>query len=289
MLYAKNEQLNMQNNQNRLRILCIGDVVGNPGCAMFQKHAQQLRRKYAVDALIVNGENSDSKGRGITSRIVSFFKHNGADVITSGNHIWANKEIYNYLAEHTDLLRPANYHSSAPGVGVTTFLVKGHTIAVVNLIGRVFMKDHVDCPFRTVESILTYLKDKTNIIVVDMHAETSAEKIALGHFLDGKVTAIVGTHTHVPTADERILPRGTAFVTDLGMTGALNSMIGMKKDPIIQNFITQLPVKFVVEDTGPFIMTGVWIEIDTHTGKATQIERFKLIDDDLRVQTNELA
>lgn len=277
----------MQNSQNRLRILCIGDVVGSSGCAMFQKHAQQLRRKYAIDALIVNGENSDSKGRGITSRLVTFFKHNGADVVTSGNHIWANKEIYNYLAEHTDLLRPANYHSSAPGVGVTTFLIQGNTIAVVNLIGRVFMRDYVDCPFRTAESILTYLKDKTNIIVVDMHAETSAEKIGLGYFLDGKVSAVVGTHTHVPTADERILPRGTAFVTDLGMTGALNSMIGMKKEPIIQNLITQLPVKFVVDETGPFVMTGVLIEVDVDTGKAMHIERFKLIDEALYVQSSE--
>jgi len=277
----------MQNNQNRIRILCIGDVVGSSGCAMFQKHAQELRRKHAIDALIVNGENSDNKGRGITSRIVNFFRQNGADIVTSGNHIWANKEIYNYLAEHTDLLRPANYHSSAPGVGVTTFLVKGNTIAVINLIGRVFMRDHVDCPFRTAESILTYLKDKTNIIVVDMHAETSSEKIGLGHFLDGKVSAVVGTHTHVPTADERILPRGTAFVTDLGMTGALNSMIGMKKEPIIQHLITQLPVKFAVDEIGPFIMTGVLIEIDAHTGKATHIERVKLIDDELRVQSSE--
>lgn len=276
----------MQNSKDSIRILCIGDVVGNPGCAMFQKHAQQLRRKYAIDALIVNGENSDSKGRGITSRIVKFFRHNGADVVTSGNHIWANKEIFNYLAENDDLLRPANYHSSAPGVGVTTFLVNGYAIAVMNLIGRVFMRDLVDCPFRTAESILTYLKSKTNIIIVDMHAETSAEKIALGYILDGKVSAVVGTHTHVPTADERILPHGTAFVTDLGMTGALNSMIGMKKEPIMQHLVTQLPVKFVVDEVGPFIMTGVWLEIDAHTGKSIHIERFKIIDEELNFESS---
>lgn len=278
----------MRDKQNRsLRILCIGDVVGSPGCAVFQKHIDHIRNKYMIDAVIVNGENSDHRGRGITSRIVKFFKHNGVDVVTSGNHIWANKEIYTYLSENSDLLRPANYPSAAPGVGVTMFSCKGHVIAVINLIGRIFMKDFVECPLRTAESILTYLRDKTKIIVVDMHAEASSEKIGMGFFLDGKVSAVVGTHTHVPTADERILPKGTAFVTDLGMTGALHSMIGMKKEPIIEQFLTQMPVKFVVEESGPFVMTGVWVEVDTDTGKALQIERFKVIDEHMIFESQE--
>lgn len=265
----------------------IGDVMGAPGRIMFQKHIDQLRAKHSIDAVIVNGENSDARGRGITPRIVKFFKHNGANVITSGNHIWANKEIYSYLAENNDLLRPANYPSAAPGVGVTMFNCKEHVVAVINLIGRVFMKDLVDCPFRTAESILTYLKGKTNIIFVDMHAETSAEKIAMGFFLDGRVSGVVGTHTHVQTADERILPKGTGFITDLGMTGPYNSMIGMKKEPIIQQFITQMPTRFVVEESAPVIMTGVWIEVDTATGKALAIERVKIIDEEIHLESNE--
>lgn len=266
-----------------LRILLIGDVIGSPGCVMFQKHIKQLRHAYKADAVVVNGENSDVRGRGITSRIVKFFRHNGADMVTSGNHIWANKEIYNYWDTHDDLLRPANYPSGAPGIGVGMFHCQGYTIAVINLIGRVFMKDLVDCPFRTAESILTYLKDKTNIIFVDMHAETTSEKMAMGYFLDGRVSGVVGTHTHVLTADERILPRGTAFITDLGMTGSLNSMIGMTKEPIINHFLNQLPVKFTVEEKPPLIMSGVCIQVSTDTGKALGIERFKVVDDQIQL------
>jgi hypothetical protein len=266
---------------NHLRILFIGDVVGSPGRTMFQKHIDRVRKENNIDAVIVNGENSDGRGRGITSRIVGFFKHNGADIVTSGNHIWANKEIYSYLENNTDLLRPANYPSETPGVGVTTFSCKGHTIAVINLIGRVFMRDHVTCPFRAAESILTYLRDKTKMIFVDMHAETTSEKAGIGYFLDGKVSGVVGTHTHVQTADERILPKGTAFITDLGMTGALNSMLGMKKEPIIQHFIKQMPVKFSVEESAPLMMTGAWIEVDISTGKAIKIERIRIIDEEI--------
>lgn len=270
---------------NRLRVLFIGDVVGSPGRIMFQKHIDRIRQEYNIDALIVNGENSDARGRGITSRIVGFFKHNGVNVVTSGNHIWANKEIYGYLENNTDLLRPANYPAETPGVGVTTFDCKGHTIGVINLMGRVFMRDHVTCPFRAAESILTYLKTKTNIIFVDFHAETTSEKNGIGYFLDGKVSGVVGTHTHVQTADERILPKGTAYITDLGMTGSLNSMLGMKKEPIIQHFIKQMPVKFSVEESSPMIMTGAWIEVDIATGKAVSIERIRIVDEEIQVET----
>lgn len=266
---------------SNIRVLFIGDVVGAPGRTMFQKHIDRIRKEYNIDAVIVNGENSDGRGRGITPRIVNFFKHNGVNVVTSGNHIFANKEIYNYLATNQDLLRPANFPSDAPGVGVTTFSCKGYTIAIINVMGRVFMRDLVSCPFRAVESILTYLRDKTNMIFVDMHAETTAEKIALGHYLDGKVSGVVGTHTHVQTADERILPHGTAFITDLGMTGSWNSMLGMKKEAILHNFLTQMPVKFEVEESTPLIMTGVWIEVDPFSGKAVIIERVKVIDQDM--------
>lgn len=266
-----------------LRILLVGDAVGVPGRTMFQKYSMELKRDYDVDALIVNGENSSSNGRGISSRIVHFFKHNGANVVTSGNHIWDNKEIYNYLAYNNDLLRPDNFPTECPGTGVTTFETKGFTIGVVNLQGRIFMKEQVSCPFKAADSILTYLRSKTQIILVDFHAEATAEKMGLAYYLDGRVTAVVGTHTHVQTADERILPHGTAYITDLGMVGSLNSMIGMKKDSSIRKLITQMPEKFVVDTEGPFVLTGVLIDVDPSTGKALGIQRIKIIDNDLRI------
>ena len=269
-------------NMNSLRILFIGDVVGQTGRIMFQKHIDHVRNTYAIDAVIVNGENS-AQGKGITSRIAKFFKHNNVDVITTGNHIWDKREIYNYLDQNDDILRPANYPSGVPGVGVTTFTCKNQTIGVINVQGRVFMRSLIDCPFRTVQSILTYLKDKTNLIFVDFHAETTSEKMGLGFFLDGKVSGVVGTHTHVQTADERVLPQGTAFITDLGMVGSLNSMLGMKKEPIINHFLMQMPVKFSVDTSMPAVMTGAWIEVDIKTGKALKIERVYVVDHDLQI------
>ncbi|PKN03865.1 TIGR00282 family metallophosphoesterase [Candidatus Dependentiae bacterium HGW-Dependentiae-1] len=266
----------------RIKILCVGDVVGVTGRTMFQKHIDTIREKYAIDGIIVNGENS-GHGRGISSRIVRFFKHNKVNVITSGNHIWYNKEIYSYLSSANDLLRPANYPRSAPGVGVTTFECAGHTVGVINLQGRVFMRDHIDCPFRTAESALSFLQTKTNTIIIDFHAEATSEKMAMAYFLDGKISALFGTHTHVQTADERILPQGTAFISDVGMVGSLNSMLGMKKESIIEHFITQLPVKFTVEHSAPVLFNGVVMELDTQTGKATGIERISIIDPDIHI------
>lgn len=265
---------------NRLRVLLVGDVVGTAGRAMFQKHIPHIKKELQIDAVIVNGENSTSQGRGITSRIVKFFKHCGADVVTSGNHIWHNKEIYNYWPAHQDLLRPANFPSGVPGIGVTTFTCNNATIGVINLQGRVFMRELIDCPFRAVESILTYLKHKTNIIFVDFHTETTSEKMAMGHVLDGKVSGVVGTHTHVQTADERVLPGGTAFITDLGMTGALNGMLGMKKEAIIEHYFKQMPVKFTEDTQAPYVLSGVFVDVDMQTGKALAIERVRIVDND---------
>ncbi|MCX5924762.1 MAG: TIGR00282 family metallophosphoesterase [Candidatus Dependentiae bacterium] len=266
-----------------IRVLFIGDVVGLTGRTMFQKHIDRIRQTHAIDAIIVNGENSGSQGRGITSRIAQFFKHNGANVITTGNHIWYNREIYSYLDKNTDVLRPANFPRSSPGVGVTTFSCKGYEIGVINVQGRVFMRDLLECPFRTVESLITYLKDKTNMIFVDFHAETTSEKMGLAYYLDGKISGLVGTHTHIQTADERILPGGTGYITDLGMVGSLNSMLGMQKEPIIHNFLTQMPVKFSVDTSSPVVMSGVWMEVDVSTGKTVAIERIRVIDDALEV------
>lgn len=263
----------------KLRILFIGDVVGTIGQMVLAKHLNQIREKHAIDAVIVNGENSAPDGRGITPTGMDFFKQLPIDLVTSGNHIWAKKEILPYLQNNKDLLRPANFPAECPGSGVALITVKGYPVAIINVQGRVFMKENLDCPFRGVESILTYLRDKTNTILVDFHAETTAEKACLGYFLDGRVSAVVGTHTHVQTSDERILPHGTAFITDLGMVGALNSSLGMKKEPIITNFLTQMPIRFQVETEGPVLLCGAIIEVDSTSGKAFSIERIRIVDE----------
>ncbi len=266
-----------------LKFLCVGDVVGAPGRTMLQKHINRIREEYGIDATIVNGENS-ADGRGITPRIMEYFKHLKIDVVTSGNHIWDKKDIIPYLQTNKDLLRPANFPSECPGTGVTLFQVKGYNVAVINVQGRIFMKEHLDCPFKTVESLLTFVRNKAKVIFVDFHAETTAEKACLAYFFDGKISGMFGTHTHVQTADERILPHGTAFITDLGMVGALNSSLGMKKDSIIHHFLTQMPVRFMVETEGPLLLNGVYIEVDSDTGSAVKIERIRIVDDELVVQ-----
>jgi 2',3'-cyclic-nucleotide 2'-phosphodiesterase len=268
-----------------LRVMLLGDLVGAPGCAIFQKYIAVLREKYAIDAVIVNGENS-ADGKGITPRIARFFKHHRVDVVTTGNHIWAKRDIYSYLQEHKDILRPANFPSSCPGVGVTTFSCGAFTIGVINLQARTFMRELVSCPFRAADSLLTYLRTKTSIIFIDFHGEATSEKMGLAYYLDGQITALVGTHTHVQTADERILPNGTAYITDLGMGGALNSMIGMKKGPIIQSILNQMPTKFEVETEGPMVLSGVWIEVDTATGKALSINRIYIVDQTVHLDGN---
>lgn len=274
----------------RFRVLMLGDLVGETGCALFQKHSKRLREQYHADALIVNGENSAPGGRGITPTGMAFLKEHGATVVTSGNHIWQRQEIVRYCTDHKDLLRPINFPAGTPGTGVTTFVWQGYEIGVINVQGRSFMRELLSDPFRAVDSALTLLRYKTKTILVDMHAETTAEKMALGYYLDGRVSAVVGTHTHVQTADERILPGGTAYITDLGMAGSLNSMLGMKKEPIIEHFMTQMPTRFAVETAMPAFMTGVCIEIDLESGKALSIERVRIDDDAVQVnQSNQSA
>ena len=266
-----------------MRVLLLGDIVGVPGCTIFQKHVDRLKKEHKIDAVIVNGENSAPDGLGITARTAHFFKHNGVDVITSGNHIWNKKDIYPYLNENHDLLRPANYPPGTPGVGMTIFMCNGFPVGVINVQGRVFMREDLECPFRTIQTLLTVLKQKTKLIIVDVHAEATAEKIGLAYFLDGQVSCVFGTHTHVQTADERILPKGTAYITDVGMAGSLNSMLGMKADAIIQRFLTQTPVRFTVDTEPPFIMTGAIVTLDTVTGKALNIETIKIIDSEINL------
>ena len=270
----------MPSKKNLLSVVMIGDLVGRPGCALFAKWAPKLREKYAADCLVVNGENSANNGRGITTSIAKrLLEH--ADVITSGNHIWAQKGTAAVFASTDRLLRPMNFPADCPGQGYIIIPVKDKLIAIVNLQGRIFMHQQVSCPFKNMESLLTYLKTQTKMVFVDFHAETTSEKQGVGFFLDGKVSAVVGTHTHVQTADEQILPNGTAFITDLGCCGARHSMLGMNKDIILQNMITQMPVRFAVEENGPFALHGVHILVNSETGKAHSIERICIIDDEL--------
>lgn len=267
-----------------LRFLIIGDLIGNPGLAMFQKWALKLKQQYKADSIIVNGENVAKDGRGVSAKSIDVLKSYGADVITTGNHIWDNKEVFQPLQDRDDLIRPANYPSGSQGKGYALYTIGNQTVAVVNFLGRVFSREPLDCPFRSAESLVLMLKHKTKIIIVDFHAEATSEKNAMGLFLDGKVSCVVGTHTHIQTADQRILPQGTGFITDLGSSGALNSAIGFCFDGVIKRFMYHHKMgKFVVETTPPYVMSGIVVDIDPATGKATNIEPIRVIDETLSV------
>lgn len=270
-----------------LSVVMIGDLVGRPGRALFAKWSQQLREKYSADVLIVNGENSANNGRGITPGITKRLLADGADVVTSGNHIWGQKGTHAAFAATDRLLRPMNFPADCPGQGYVLFNVGNELVAVVNIQGRVFMHQQLSCPFKNMESLLTYLKTQTKLIFVDFHAETTSEKQGFGFFCDGQVSAVVGTHTHVQTADEQILPKGTAYITDLGCCGARYSMLGMNKDVIMQHMITQMPVRFSVEENGPFALHGVAIQVDKNSGQAHSIERICIIDDELTLSSGD--
>ncbi len=261
-----------------LNFLFVGDIVSNLGVDVFLKHLPNIKNKYSIDSIIVNGENSAKNGKGITAKIAEQLKTAGVDIVTSGNHIWENREIYDFLNKTDYLLRPANFPSDCPGKGYAIYQVKDKFVGVINLQGRVFMRENIDCPFRKAESLLTLLKSKTNMIIVDFHAEASSEKRALGNYLDGKISLFCGTHTHIQTADERLLPNGTAYITDVGFCGAHDSILGMEKDSIITKFITQLPTKFKPETKPPFEINAIYSKIDSISGKALAIERIRILD-----------
>lgn len=256
------------------KILFIGDIIGKPGRIAVRELLPKLVGEYSPDLVIANGENA-AGGFGITPEVAEELKRLQIDVITSGNHIWDKKDVYDYLKGEKRLLRPANYPPGAPGAGYAVYeCPSGARVGVVNLLGRVFM-DNVDCPFRTGKEIVSKLKEETPVIFVDMHAETTSEKAAIGWHLDGLASAVAGTHTHIQTSDERILPNGTAFITDAGMTGPTDSVIGMQKDSIIQRFLTQMPVKFDVASKG-IELQGVFIKVNSSDGRAVNIERIKI-------------
>lgn len=260
-----------------MKVLMIGDIFGKPGRRTVKQLLPQLRQLHQVDFIIANGENA-AGGTGITSDTADELLSSGIDVLTMGNHVWDKKEVFDFIDMDSRILRPANYPPGTPGLGFNVFRAHNNLeVGVVNLSGRVFL-GNLDCPFRTVEKILIYLKKKTPIIFVDFHAEVTSEKMAMGWYLDGKVTAICGTHTHIQTADARVLPGGTAYVTDLGMTGPRNSVLGVDAGLVIQKFLTQMPVKFEVAG-GPTQFNGVVIELNPNTGKASSITSlFEIID-----------
>ena len=254
-----------------MRILFIGDIVGSPGREAIERLVPKLKRREGADFVIANGENA-AGGSGITERLAKELFSYGLDAITSGDHIWKRKDIIEVLDQYPRILRPANYPPGAPGLGYHAIKAKnGALVGVINLVGRVFMEP-VECPFRMARQAIDELKEKTKIIIVDLHAEATSEKIAMGWYLDGLASAVIGTHTHVQTADERVLPQGTAYITDVGMTGPHDSVIGRKKEQILTRFLTQLPTRFEMADED-VQLNGALIEIDDNTGRANAIKR----------------
>ena len=254
-----------------MKLLFIGDIVGRPGREAVKELLPGLVKKHKINCVSANAENT-AGGSGVTLAIAEELEGYGCDVLTSGDHIWKRKEAAELLESRDNVLRPLNYPKGAPGRGSLIMTAAGGVkIGVINLVGRVFMQS-VECPFRTVREEVEAIRKETHNIFVDIHAEATSEKIALGWYLDGDITALMGTHTHVQTADEKILPKSTAYITDAGMTGPFDSVIGRKKEQILVRFITQLPTRFEMAEDD-VRLNGVVIDFDEKTGKANSIER----------------
>lgn len=258
-----------------MRILTVGDIVGENGVKKAISELRKIKQEKNIDFIIVNGENS-AGGMGITRKIYDKLIEAGADVITMGNHTWGKKEIFTFINEEKNIIRPANYSKGNPGKGYNIFECKNKKIAVINLIGRTSMGVLSENPFTVANDIIEKVKDKVDIIIVDFHAEATAEKIALGYYLDGKANIIFGTHTHVQTADEKILPNGTAYITDIGMTGPKYSVIGMDVKASIKRFETSLPERYKLAE-GNCIFNSIIFEINDENGKIEKIERYNKI------------
>jgi hypothetical protein len=262
-----------------MRLLVIGDVVGRPGRDLLKRGLVGLVHRHCVDLVVANVENA-ANGFGITRDIGNQILEWGVDVMTSGNHIWDKKEAIAYIGTEPRLLRPANYPAGVPGNGrYVARTAAGQTVAVINAMGRVFMLN-IDDPFAVVDREIEAVRDRARVVLVDFHAEATSEKAAMGWHLDGRVTAVVGTHTHVQTADERILPKGTAYITDLGMTGPHDSIIGIEIEPALGRFRNAMPTRFETATRNPRL-NAVLIDADDRTGTATAIERLNLSLDDL--------
>ena len=254
-----------------LRVLFLGDVVGEPGRSAVIAKLPQLKQSLGLDFIIVNGENA-AGGRGITGKITIDLLRAGASVVTTGDHIWDQKDIFSFLDLEPRLLRPLNYPSGAPGNGSIVLDTAKGKVGVLNVQARTFMQPILENPFHALEAAVAQMQNQTRVIVVDVHGETTSEKIAIGRFLDAKVSAVIGTHTHVQTADEQIFPGGTAFLCDAGMCGPMNSIIGRSVEPIVQRFMSNLPAQFPVAG-GDVRLHGALLEIDESNGRAVKITR----------------
>jgi len=254
-----------------VRILMIGDVVGSPGRNCVRDLLPRIVQNYQIDLTIANGENL-AAGTGFNEKTANELFSFGVELLTMGNHVWDKREALDYIKKEVKIIRPINYPPGAPGCGFRLLSVHGVKVAIVNASGRVFMPA-LDCPFRTLRDAVSLLQQETPVIILDFHAEATSEKMAMGWFLDGQVSAVIGTHTHVQTADERILTQGTAYITDVGMTGPYQSVLGVEPEIVMNKFITQLPARFEVAKEGPVQFNAVVVEIDSYSGKALHIER----------------
>ncbi len=254
-----------------LTVLFLGDVVGEPGRKAVIARLPELKEQHAVDFIVVNGENA-AGGRGITGKITIELLRAGASVVTTGDHIWDQKDVFSFIETEPRLLRPINYPDGAPGNGSIVLETAKGKIGVINVQCRTFMQPILENPFRAVEATVARMREETQNIIVDVHGETTSEKIAMGRFLDGKVSAVIGTHTHVQTADEQIFPGGTAFLCDAGMCGPVHSVLGRAIEPIVNRFISNLPALFLVA-AGEVRLRGALIEIDEKSGRALRILR----------------
>ena len=260
-----------------MNILFIGDIVGRPGRKMLKEYLPKLKNKYHPTITIVNGENA-AGGRGITEKIYHEFLEWGVQAITMGNHTWDNKEIFDFIDDAKYLVRPANFPENNPGKGMIFLKANALEVAIISLQGRTYLPA-IDDPFVKAEELVAEARKRTPIIFVDFHAEATSEKQALGWFLDGKVSAVVGTHTHVQTADNRILPKGTGYITDVGMTGPYDGILGMDREGVLNKFLTNMPSRFEVYKKGRVQLSGVFIKVNDKTGRCERIERILINHD----------
>jgi 2',3'-cyclic-nucleotide 2'-phosphodiesterase len=259
-----------------MKFLFIGDVVGSPGRKMIEQYLPKLKEKHKPNIIVINGENA-AGGKGITEKIYRTFLEQGAHVVTLGNHAWDQRDVFEFIDDAKSLIRPANFPEGVPGKGIVYVQVEQMEVAVINLQGRTFLPA-IDCPFKKADELIEEATRRTPMILIDFHAEATSEKQAMGWYLDGRVSAVVGTHTHVQTADARILPKGTAYITDVGMTGPYDGILGVDREAVLRKFLTSLPVRFEVKE-GRSQLNAVLIDVDEKTGRANKIERIVINDD----------
>lgn len=260
-----------------MRVLFLGDIVGRPGRRAVREILPTLKDKFLPDLVVANGENA-AGGNGITKEIADELYSAGIDILTMGNHVWDRKDIYGFIDSDSRLIRPANYPPGTPGRGFTIISIKEDIkVGVINLSGRVFLSP-LECPFRTFDQIIPLIHRETKIVIVDFHAEATSEKVAFGWYVDGRATAVIGTHTHIQTADERILPNGTGYITDVGMTGPRNSVLGVKTELVLTKFLSLRPVRFeVAESDGLMMLNGLLLNVDISRGVTQEIKRIQVI------------